>query len=71
MLVMIGRNWMRITDTQGNRRLDDPADHIRAEIAAALKQSNRCHSSPRPRFLDGRDLTLYWKTFANLRSKMG
>jgi hypothetical protein len=37
MLVVIGRQWTLATDKDGNRRLDDPADHVRQEIASALK----------------------------------
>jgi formylglycine-generating enzyme required for sulfatase activity len=39
MVVMIGPGWLAARDEAGNRRLDDPNDFVRIEIAAAL-QSN-------------------------------
>jgi hypothetical protein len=39
VLVLIGPNWTKIVDDERNRRLDDPMDPVRAEIAAALRQA--------------------------------
>lgn len=38
MLALIGDDWLNVKNTQGSRRLDDPADFVRIEIEAALKQ---------------------------------
>ena len=35
---MIGKRWLSATDNKGNRRLDDPNDFVRLEIAAALSR---------------------------------
>src|SRR5262245_58499099 len=37
MLAVIGPNWLDLRNEQGQRRLDDPSDWVRLEIAAALK----------------------------------
>lgn len=37
MVVVIGPNWVNVTDAEGHRRLDDPRDFIRQEIRIALK----------------------------------
>ncbi len=38
MLVVMGRTWLSQQDASGHRRLDDPADFVRLEIASALKR---------------------------------
>jgi len=39
LLAVIGPNWLDVRDEHGNRRLDDPNDFVRIEIAAALQRS--------------------------------
>jgi hypothetical protein len=36
LLVVVGPRWLASTDSAGRRRLDDPADFVRLEIALAL-----------------------------------
>jgi TIR domain len=38
LLAVIGPNWLDARDKDGNRRLDDPNDFVRIEIAAALQR---------------------------------
>ena len=38
LVALIGRQWLSIADASGQRRLDDPRDFVRLEIASALQQ---------------------------------
>ena len=38
LLVIIGAQWLTVTDENGQRRLDDPNDFVRLEIVSALQQ---------------------------------
>lgn len=39
-LCLIGRDWLKTEDAEGGRRLDNPADHVRIEIEAALARDD-------------------------------
>lgn len=36
LVVVIGKQWLAVADAGGRRRLDDPEDYVRKEIASAL-----------------------------------
>src|SRR6202167_3342942 len=38
LLAVIGPSWLDLRDKEGNRRIDDPHDYVRIEIAAALQR---------------------------------
>jgi hypothetical protein len=39
LVVVIGKQWLTTKDDAGGRRLDDPQDFVRLEIAVALKRN--------------------------------
>ena len=41
LIALIGRNWVNAADKAGARRLDDPEDFVRVEIASALASNVR------------------------------
>jgi hypothetical protein len=41
MVTVIGPNWLHARDSEGRRRLDDPEDWVRLEIARALARDIR------------------------------
>jgi hypothetical protein len=41
VLAVIGKNWIDARDANGSRRLDDPDDFVRIELASALSQGKR------------------------------
>ncbi|MEO6562351.1 MAG: tetratricopeptide repeat protein, partial [Nitrosospira sp.] len=38
LIAIIGKNWLSAGTAEGKRRLDDPKDHVKAEIREALNQ---------------------------------
>jgi len=40
-VVVIGKQWLNVTDADGRRRLDNPEDFIRLELASALRRNIR------------------------------
>ncbi len=46
LIAVIGRNWLTVTNEQGRRRLDDPRDFVRIEIAYALKTEGKIEVIP-------------------------
>ncbi len=41
LLAVIGSRWLTVTEQNGGRRLDNPSDFVRVEIAKALERGIR------------------------------
>src|SRR5688572_2423484 len=41
LLAVIGPRWLSVTDNGGRRRIDDPNDFVRLELASALRRNVR------------------------------
>jgi hypothetical protein len=41
LIALIGRQWLTLTDADGQRRIDDPGDFVRYEIVTALRRNIR------------------------------
>ena len=41
LIALIGRDWANVTDADGNRRLEDPQDFVRLELATGLSRDIR------------------------------
>jgi formylglycine-generating enzyme required for sulfatase activity len=57
LVALIGKQWLTITDAAGRRRLDNPEDFVRLEVAAALGRNIRVipaliYGAPMPRTAD-------------------
>jgi hypothetical protein len=74
LVVMIGKKWLDSQDDRGGRRIDDPQDFVRMEIATALRRDIRVlpvlvqgAGMPRSDQLPGEVEALAWRNAFELR----
>jgi hypothetical protein len=41
LIAVVGKHWLTVTDAAGQKRLENPDDYVRTEIATALKRNIR------------------------------
>jgi len=64
LIALIGRQWLGIKDKDGKRRLDNPEDFVRIEIAAALERNIRVI----PVLVDGVEMLQAYELPENLKA---
>ncbi len=76
LLVVIGKSWLDMKDVTGQRRLDDPDDFVRLEVATALARNIQVIPvlfddvpMPRPEQLPANMNSLYRRQFVEIDSK--
>jgi len=75
LLVVIGRDWLTVTNEQGQRRIDDSSDFVRIEIESALRRAIpvipvlvRDAAMPRAEDLPGAIADLVYRNGIQIRS---
>lgn len=64
LIALIGKQWLSLKDNTGERRLDNPEDFVRIEVAAALKRKIRVI----PVLVDGAEMPQPMELPENLRA---
>ena len=76
LIVVIGKSWLDMKDVTGKRRLDDPDDFVRLEVATALSRNIQVIpvlfddvQMPKPEQLPQNMSSLYRRQFVEIDSK--